>query len=160
MNKTLIAAAIALAGLAACASTTPAARQTAAVAGTVALRAGFLPDPYRVTVTAGGTVAASTRSSGCAGFIAGTPDFVLTYTAVHATADLLHVYVRAAADTTLVVRSPRGSWVCNDDDEFDDGVDPWVSFIYPETGTYSIWVGTYARGSYPAATLYISEIDS
>lgn len=63
------------------------------------------------------------------------------------------------ANTTLVVRTPSGAWVCNDGD-LGSGIDPFIAIIRPRSGSHSIWVGTYARGEYPAATLYISEWDS
>ena len=121
------------------------------------LRAGFLPDPHAIAVTAGGTFAASARSASCAGYIAEAPDVTLNFTTAGGD---LHIYVEAAADTTLVVRAPNGTWHCNDDDELGDTWDPWVTIVNSRSGTYSIWIGTFARGSYPSATLYISEIDS
>ena len=138
----------------------PAATGTAAAptAVTVSLRAGFVPDPYRITVTAGGITEASTRASGCRGYIATTPDLTVNYTAGNS--DYLYIYVSSKADTTLVVRGPSGGYFCNDDDEVLDTLDPWVTIKTPRSGTYMIWVGTVTRDTYPDATLYVSEIDS
>jgi hypothetical protein len=122
----------------------------------VTLKAGFVPDPYKVTLAAGGAFAASARSADCDGYIAEAPDVILNFTAA---GDDLYIYVEADADTTLVVRAPNGTWHCNDDD-LGDTWDPWVSIFNARSGTYSIWVGTFTKGSYPSATLYISEFDS
>src|SRR5690606_41731528 len=43
-------------------------------AGTVRLSAGFTPDPYNISITAGGTIQASERFSGCRGYISHAPD--------------------------------------------------------------------------------------
>ncbi len=160
MARTLIATALSCALLAGCAATgQPVARSATGgtSARTVTLKTGFLPDPYSVTVAAGGTFAASARSSSCRGYIADGPDVILNFTTA---ADELHIFVEADADTTLVVRAPNGTWHCNDDDDLGDTWDPWVSILNARSGTYSIWVGTFTSGSYPSATLYFSEYGS
>ncbi|MFN3536213.1 MAG: peptidase, partial [Brevundimonas sp.] len=42
--------------------------------GTVRLSAGFTPDPYNVSVTAGGSIRANDRFSDCRGYISNAPD--------------------------------------------------------------------------------------
>ncbi|MDG1417268.1 MAG: peptidase S1, partial [Maricaulis sp.] len=47
--------------------------------GEVSLNPGFAPDPYMVTLIAGGTIDASGLGEGCAGMIANAPDFRVNY---------------------------------------------------------------------------------
>ncbi len=159
MIRTLIAAALGMALLTGCAvgGQQSVGGTTGGTTGrTVTLRAGFQPDPHIVPLAAGGTFAASARSASCSGYIADAPDVTLNFTG---TGGDLHIFVEAEKDTTLVVRAPNGTWYCNDDDDLGDTWDPWITVFRAATGRYSIWVGTFTRGSYPAATLYISEFD-
>lgn len=164
MPKTWIAAIICALGLAGCASSTSrpvaqaAPRAAASTPRTVSLKSGFTDDPYRLELKAGGNVAASTRSSGCTGYIDETPDLILYFT-TGTPAVPLYVFAYSDADTTLVVRTPSGTYRCNDDDDLYDTLDPWVTILTPESGTYSMWLGNHTRGEFPAAKLYISEID-
>lgn len=123
-----------------------------AVYSTFSLNGGFLPDPYRVPLTAGGSLrAADSVSSNCRGYITAAPSAQLTYNG----SMTLHIYTEGSADTTLVINGPDGQWFCSDDAI---GTDAGLSFNFGMTGTYDIYVGTY--GSTPAATtLMISEIE-
>ena len=140
MSRILAAAAVSLSLLAGCSAVSepPAGRGTpAATSGrSVNLTAGFSPDPYTLSVTAGGNDRASARSAACTGYIAGTPDVTLNFTA-GTRGDDLYIYAHSAADTTLAVRTPWGTWYCNDDDDFGDTMDPWVTIVSPRSGTYS-----------------------
>lgn len=126
----------------------------AALSGSIRLSAGFSPDPYRVNVTAGGTIQASTVATDCAGMVSSAPDFELTYTAGN-----LPLIFRSmsSADTTLLINGPNGSWYC-DDDGGAEGLNAELRFGSPATGVYDVWVGSYGDAT-AAATLEISEID-
>ncbi|WP_300553593.1 peptidase S1 [Maricaulis sp.] len=121
--------------------------------GEVSLTAGFAPDPYQVSVIAGGGIDASMTIGGeCVGNISDAPDFRVNYTAGGFG---LWAGVVSDADTTLIVNGPDGSWFCADDV---DGLNPIVGGAGPQSGQYDIWIGTY--GEMPAeAVLYITEID-
>jgi hypothetical protein len=121
--------------------------------GTLNLAAGFRPDPQVVNLQSGGSVNAQTLSSSCMGFIADAPDVRVNYTAGQYQ---LMISADAAADTTLVVNGPDGSWYC-DDDGGNNGLNPLVRFTNPTSGQYDIWVGTYGNASLQPAQLYISE---
>lgn len=122
--------------------------------GGVRLTAGFPEDPHIVTVAAGGSEDAGTASQ-CPGFVSAAPDYELTYTASPQFGEL-NIYARSKADTMLVVNTPSGQWICNDDHV---GLDPLISLQRPESGVYDIWVGTYGPdASNPPANLYISEL--
>ena len=121
--------------------------------GTQNLTNNFQPDPVAIALQAGG--ADRVTQSGCAGYIqASAPDVDLNYTAGGGLP--LNIYVKAAADTTLLVYTPSQTWVCDDDGGSDKN--PLVSFASPESGNYNIWVGNYDGTDTPNATLYISEI--
>lgn len=125
-----------------------------AVSGSVTLNAGFDPDPYRVSVTPGGsTEAQSAVNSSCRGYISNAPDFELTYNAGNWP---LILTVEASADTTLVINGPDGQWYCDDDGG--EGTNPLVRFGNPQSGTYDIWIGTYS-GGLSSGTLLITELD-
>ncbi|MFN5083178.1 peptidase S1 [Brevundimonas sp.] len=125
-----------------------------AISGSVTLNAGFDPDPYRISVTPGGSIEAqSAVSSSCRGYISNAPDFELTYNAGNWP---LLIKVEASADTTLVINGPDGQWYCDDDGG--DGTNPLVRFGNPRSGTYDIWIGTYS-GGLSSGTLLITELD-
>lgn len=121
--------------------------------GNVELGEGFVPDPREVALTAGGDV--RVRAGDCDyGYVANPPDVDLYYE-TSGGADLF-LYVESEEDATLLVNTPDGSWVC-DDDGFGNR-NPIV--VVPEAagGLYDIWVGTWGA-ELADATLYISEID-
>ena len=123
--------------------------------GEIVLRAGFNPDPYRVSVTAGGAIDAYADTplpAACVGNVADAPDFEVTY---EASGRLPLVFrTLSSVDTTLIVNAPDGSWAC-DDDSYGDG-DAQVRFDKPRTGTYDVWIGTFGGGT-ANATLLITE---
>ena len=112
--------------------------------GTFSLAAGFNPDPAELEIVAGGTVDAS--SVGCAGMISQAPDARLMWTGGQFSLGAV-----SDADTTIVVNTPDGSWVCADDT---NGFNPEVTVS--GSGQYDIWVGVFAGGT-SAATLYATE---
>ncbi len=124
--------------------------------GSVSLRGGFTPDPYRVDVVAGGSHQASEVRSGCAGWVSAAPDFELSFTAGSLP---LILSAASSSDTTILVNDPNGNWHCNDDGG-NSGLNPALTFNNPASGTYDIWIGSYRQGNNPNATLSISEIYS
>jgi len=121
--------------------------------GDVELDEGFTPDPYELELTAGGDV--EVHVGGCDyGQVSEAPDFQLTYT-TSGNSDL-YIYAVSGSDTTILVNTAEGEWVC-DDDSFGDG-DPIVVIPAAAGGVYDIWVGTYGD-EMDGATLFISEID-
>lgn len=119
--------------------------------GEISLRAGFTPDPYTVSLTAGGSINGSALPGSCTGMISRAPDFEVTYTA--GSFPLVFRSI-SSADTTLIINGPDGSWSC-DDDSYGDG-DAQVVFRRPQSGTYDIWVGTFGNST-ASATLQITE---
>ena len=78
--------------------------------GEIRLTAGFTPDPYRVSITAGGSIDAFTDTDlpgACVGNISAAPDFEVTYSA----GGLPLVFrTRSSTDTTLIINRPDGPW--------------------------------------------------
>lgn len=121
--------------------------------GSVSLSSGFQPDPYRVSLTAGGTIDASSVSSSCRGSIARAPDYELTYSAGSLP---LTFRTESGSDTTLVINGPNGEWLCDDDSAGNRNAR--VRLQYPQSGTYDIYVGTYSGGT-ASANIVITEIE-
>lgn len=129
-------------------------------AGAVTLAAGFTPDPHEIVITnAGGAVDVSEAlGESCAGaangFVAAAPDVRLLYTAGEY---VLNIALAGDADAVLVISTPDGGWICDDDS---GGLgQPAVLFDAPQNGQYDIWVGTYEAGTTVSGTLLISETD-
>jgi hypothetical protein len=151
MRTVLLASAVA-AALMSCAATSAAAQDPSAPAssGGMRARAGFTPDPIRVSIYSGGSVDASRLGGACVGMIASAPDYEFTYTAGSFP---LSFGVTSDGDTSLVINGPDGRWYCNDDAE---GLNPILTWGRPPSGSYDIWVGAVG-GRAASATLYITE---
>ena len=124
--------------------------------GSLALRAGFTPDPNVSQIVGGGMIDASYLEGDCVGHAAQAPDVRLEWSGV---SNELHIFFAADdGDATLVINLPDGSWVCNDDaDGFT--LNPMVTLRNPSDGQYDIWVGSYERGQFISGTLSVTELD-
>jgi len=121
--------------------------------GDLRLKESFLPDPQSVTVTSGGSI--DVDHGDCSyGFVSNAPDVDLYYTTTGGSG--LYIYAEGDGDTMLLVNTPSGSWVCDDDSHGD--LDPVVYFASAADGLYNVWVGSFSNESHPA-TLYVSEIN-
>lgn len=117
------------------------------------LTAGFTPDPFTTVLAAGGPIDAGTVDGMCNGFIATEPDFELSYTSGSWP---LRIYVQSDADTTLLMRTPTGEVMCNDDF---DGLNPSLALSNPVSGNYEVFIGTYdPTAGNPNATLAVTEL--
>ena len=121
--------------------------------GSVNLEEGFLPDPHNIELTAGGSVGVDIGECSY-GNVANAPDVDLYYDTGGGAN--LYIYAVSGNDTTILVNTPSGTWMC-DDDSYGEG-DPMVVIPAAEAGLYNIWVGTYGEDT-AAANLYISEVD-
>jgi hypothetical protein len=117
------------------------ARAVSASLVTIDLEAGFPLDPTFVSVQAGGEVDASLLSSQCAGFINQQPVVTVNWSG---SAPFVETFFISDSDPTLVVLTPDGQLLCNDDAN-PDVLDPVIEISEPVTGTYRIWVGSYAK---------------
>ena len=121
--------------------------------GSRELYEGFVPDPFSLSFTAGGIT--QSVAAGCGyGYISEEPDFALTYSTSGFSG--LYFYVEGEGDTTLLIRTPSGGWLCNDDSRGNSN--PIVGIPNAAQGEYQVWTGAYSSG-YVEATLYVSERD-
>ncbi|MFC5345952.1 peptidase S1 [Brevundimonas staleyi] len=153
MRTVLLASAIAVAVSGLVATAAAAQNPNAAPSsGSTRARAGFTPDPIRVSIYSGGPIDASRLGGACVGMIASAPDYRFTYTAGSFP---LSFGVVSSADTSLVINGPDGRWYCNDDAQ---GLNPILTWSRPRSGSYDIWIGAVG-GRSASSTLLISESD-
>jgi hypothetical protein len=122
--------------------------------GDIQLAAGFEPDPYVLSVKAGGTHRLENCGFGNAtGFVTVRPDFDLYWSG---STSQLTIAVESAADAILLVNAPDGSW-----DYFDDyrGTSPAITFFNPVEGLYDILIGSYDGSRRNPARLIFTEYD-
>lgn len=95
--------------------------------------------------TAGGPVPGATLSADCIGQFPAGPQHTLT---VGAAIPLLRVLVNGGtSDTTLAVRRPDGTVVCNDDSgDPANSLNPIAEISNAAPGEYQIYVGGYSMG--------------
>lgn len=124
------------------ATATPAAEEAASSDAFLAINpeAGFPLDPFLVSLQGGGPVDASTVAEQCSGWIAEAPAVTVNY---QGEADLLRAFFVSDGDTTLVVQTPDGDFLCNDD-AYPVLLDPAVEITKPVQGVYNVWVGSAA----------------
>jgi hypothetical protein len=121
--------------------------------GDLRLKESFLPDPQSVTVTSGGGI--DVDHGDCSyGYVSSAPDVDLYYTTSGGSG--LYIYAEGEGDTMLLINTPNGSWVCDDDSHGD--LDPVVYLASAPDGLYNIWVGSFSNENH-SATLYVSEIN-
>ena len=107
--------------------------------GSASLESGFSPDPYRAEVEAGGSVDTAEFSPAC-GFTSYHPAFALDWQGDD-TEPFLRIFFTPddEAATTLLVHTPDGEWLCEDDSVLDLPSAP--------SGEYVIWVGNQEEGT-------------
>jgi Skp family chaperone for outer membrane proteins len=119
------------------------------------LDAGFLPDPVLFELIAGGDVYAGDVDFSCYGYVSEAPDYRLNYAAGGSG---LGIYTNAETDTTLLINTPDGEWICDDDNLYLDNLNAGYYFENPQSGEYNIWVGTYSDlDSFSNALLAVTE---
>lgn len=127
--------------------------------GTANLSAGFQPDPHTANVVSGGPVDTLTQNLGnpaCRGFVANAPDYAVNWSGA---SQLLRIFFVSQGDTTLVIRTPSGQFVCNDD-AATGGLNPMADITNPAAGQYLIWVGSFNPNETIQGTLVVTEIGS
>lgn len=122
--------------------------------GSTSLTSGFVPDPFTVGVTSGGSVNVSYLGGSCTGFTTAAPDFRVSYTS--GGASMLRFYFVGSGDTTLTINSPSASYFCADDSY--GTLNPTIDFSSPQSGSYDIWIGSFTQGTFTSGTLYVTEL--
>ncbi len=128
--------------------------------GTIELAEYFTPDPAEYNGTSGGVVDVSDLNlgPGCTGYSSVDPDFRLNWSG--STQDLYISFIsdNPEDDTTIIVNTSDGSWICNDD-ATSETLNPGLSLKdFPE-GQFDIWIGSYSSGDYVEGKLVITELD-
>lgn len=117
----------------------------------------FQPDPISIEYAAGGNVeAAKAFGASCtAGFIANTPDHVVTVTKDF---DYLRFVVQSDADTTMVIHDTSDNSVACVDDTEGYGQNPAIVFSRGlPAGTYNVYIGNYTAQQESPYTFFITE---
>lgn len=116
----------------------------------------FSPDPTTIRGISGGAVAAGqiagraeTPTGPCKGYVDQQPDHTIQLEHYF---NYLSLQVESTEDTTLVIRGPGGVW-CNDDYT---GKNPGIAGQWL-SGTYQIWVGSYAQNAYHPYVIRVTE---
>lgn len=122
------------------ATATPAPEEETAANAFLAInpQAGFPLDPFLVSLQGGGPVDASTVAEQCSGYVTEAPAVAVDY---QGEADLLRAFFMSDGDTTLVVQTPDGDFLCNDDTHA-LLLDPSIVITAPVQGVYNVWVGS------------------
>lgn len=121
--------------------------------GRISLREGFLPDPQRVVVNAGGSIDISQCRTNFKGWVSPAMNIQLHYQTAGSTT--LTITIESKIDTVLLVNDPSATWHFDDDSGAD--LNGKLRFPRAREGRYDIWVGTYSRDSGERATVLISE---
>lgn len=113
----------------------------------------FEPDPYTITLDAGGPVnATSSGGPACLGFATAAADVQLNW---QGSGTNLRFFFIGSGDTTLVINGPNGQWYCDDDSL--GNLNPMLDFGNAPSGIYDIWVGTFGPNNTINGTLTITE---
>jgi len=126
--------------------------------GAASLSAGFTPDAYEAEIVAGGSVDVSYLGGSCLGSTAIAPDFRLNWTG---RSDELRIFFEAddgGDDATIIVNTPDGTWLCNDD-AGTGTLNPMVTMRNPAEGRYEIWIGSFDREEFISGVLQVTELD-
>ena len=112
----------------------------------IALTGPGFTAPAAQSGTAGGPTDGSSLGAGCIGMFPTAPQHTVN---VAAAIPMLRVLVNAGPsnDTTLAVRRPDGTYVCNDDSgDPGNGLNPVAEVANAAPGEYQIFVGGYSAG--------------
>jgi len=130
------------------------------ISGRAQLSAGFTPDPYKVRAKSGGTINVSGLGlcTGCRGYASKAPDFKLHWSGGSGSLRIFFEADDRTKDATLIINTPNGTWIGNDD-AFSGTNNPMLILSGYGEGRYDIWVGSYSSGEYIAGSLTITELE-
>ena len=122
--------------------------------GFIDLASDFKDDQLVIPIAGGRQENAEGLGTGCYGLVADRPDVSINYSS----GDFkLNFAVLSEIDTKLVINTPSGQWVCNDDYNL---VNPRISFDDPQSGQYDIWIGVCSSNDeLDMSQLLMSEAD-
>ena len=128
------------------------------VYGSSRLAEWFMPDPHTLNLVAGGPVDVAALNLGpqCIGHASSAPDFRLHWSG--GTQDL-RIFFEAdqpGSDTVLIINTPSGNWICNDDARANT-LNPMLRLSGQPPGQFDIWVATFERHQFIPGQLSITE---
>jgi hypothetical protein len=126
--------------------------------GSFNLKENFSPDPFIVSGISGGDMDVKEIGLGteCFGFASQAPDFRLNWTGSTTNLKIKFEANEGGEDTILIINTPSGEWLCNDD-ATEDTLNPTIDLTGQEEGQYDIWVASLSSGSYVEGKLIITE---
>lgn len=129
--------------------------------GRIELGSGFLPDPHTVEIVSGGSVDVSSLNlgSGCTGYAAIAPDLSLVWDGDTSDLRIFYEASDSSDDTVLIINTPSGQWICNDD-AYAGTLNPMLPLSAYGSGRFDIWVASYSEGDFISGELKITELDS
>jgi hypothetical protein len=108
---------------------------------TLDLQAGFPLDPTILSVNGGGEVDAAMLNRACSGFVNQNPTVIVNWSGK---ADFAQIFFYSKDDPTLMILTPDGKLLCNDD-ATEQVLDPVIKLEKPVEGAYRIWIGSAKR---------------
>lgn len=144
-------------------TTTVASTLTAAIAVeapqayiTIDVTGGFALDPFFVSINGGGPIDASTLDPSCSGYITERPRLTINW---DGSAPFAELFLYSDHNPSLVVQTPDGSYICNDDTN-DLVRDATIEVTNPPSGQYKIWVGNIDnKGLIPVVAVLTSRTE-
>jgi hypothetical protein len=124
--------------------------------GEITLDTSFGREAHIQEVTSGGEVNASYLGGECSGFASDSPDFRLDWQGSASRLSIGFIADDPSKDATIIINTPDGSWICNDDAE---GLNPVAVIENPAKGQYDIWIGSFEDGSYITGKLIIIDLE-
>jgi S1-C subfamily serine protease len=124
------------------------------------IAAGFLPDPFSISVIASGSIRLEEDvipGICCKGYVPEAPCYRFKWSGKTPALNIFFIADDPDDDAILVINSPDGNWHCNDD-AHKDTFNPVVRFNDPGEGQYDIWIGTLSEEKSIQGFLIISEI--
>ncbi|MCA9902995.1 MAG: hypothetical protein KC547_03985 [Anaerolineae bacterium] len=118
-------------------------------------------DPTLVSVVGGvlqgDRINASTLGAGCTGIIPVAPDVVVNWEE-DTTIDKLRIFFFSTGDPTMVVVTPNGETLCNDDVN-PLVLDPMIEIENPASGRYAIFMGSFEGDAIEPGFLVFTSSD-
>jgi S1-C subfamily serine protease len=129
--------------------------------GTISLSENFTPDPYRISIRAGGEYRISNTQNldpACTGYIdPNEPSVNIRLSASFN--NEIEIYLDSnQISSSLLIIDPSGNWHCSNYEFIEGSSNPIIKLENPSTGLYRIWAGTMNRSdSERPAVLYITK---
>jgi hypothetical protein len=98
-------------------------------------------DPFVVSLNGGGPFSAAGLGPDCNGYVNDAPSLSLNWSGA---AEFLEAFFYSDHDPVLVIQTPGGQILCNDDAN-SLLLDPVIQINTPAEGVYNLWVGSYDR---------------